>query len=501
MVKKLFAIPSLCTLLFSVPLGAGNESRLQEAEEIQEQAEQEAAFPEDWVAREYTIDISDHFVPEILRNSEHAEMYTADIEQLNERFGREVFHDPRERERFGMYNTFAPHLPVLEARIAHYQAALEQRGERVSPSITYGETIEHDFTTERTLEQIEELQRKERLSPQEAQQLQRHLERVDLVRDIQTILSWEGFCEDAIDGNYARTWRAVAAYQEFYGVESDGRIGPTTRALLNTSLEEQLQNAHHDVLNVFQERVFHATYVIDPEALQQVTEEAAQQLNITTPEEALAFFSGDERPEEVRLTLHVPERYMQESLQLRIEIIKSERNRRQTRMELYVQEDETETLLFSTRAVVGGEYVVRGRRRNFPTPTGDFYLRRVLVFPHWFPPSWAEEVYGDPITLPGFQNAFGIMASPLARRSRLPEDQYAAHYSGDLPFLLHLTSYPESVESGHGRSHGCVRVHPDWGNHVFYFLVRYTPHLPLGEAEYRGEAVPFERAVEIRIRR
>ena len=502
--QKRFLSSSLSLALLLPPNGAGSDERQEEREAdeitITETREEPFEGDEELVAQEYTIDISDHFIPEILRDSRYAETYLASVAELNEQFGAEVFEEPLDRERFGIYSTFAPHIPLLQESITHYERALERRGEQATPQLSFEESIEANFTTERTLERIAELLAREPRTEREERRLQEYQERVSLVRDIQTILSWESFYDGEINGVYAQTDEAVAAYQRFHHVDDDGVIGSVTRDLLNTPLEEHFEQSSRPLLQAFEERIFHATFVIEPTVLEQVTEEAVAQLGLATPEAVLDFFADGQRPETVTLELHVPERYLQDSMDLRIEIEKSERNRRNTHLELYAQEEESEVLLFSTRAVVGGEYVIRGRRRNFPTPEGDFYLRRVLVFPHWFPPSWAEEEYGDPLTQPGFQNAYGIMAAPFSRRQAIPEEPYTAHYSGDLPYLLHLTSAPESVESGRGRSHGCVRLHPDGGNHLFYFLIRYTPHRPLGRAEYRGEAVPFEQAIPVRIR-
>ena len=485
MASKKWLIPALASLLL-------NHSSLADEDPVEPLPEEIIEEP---IAREYQIDVSDHFIPEIIAESEHAEMYFYDINQLNELFGRNVFHDYHDRERFGMYDTFQPYIEDLQDKTANYNEAIEERGDLPQPTITIEDSIEHDFTTDRTSRRIDSLLSiPERTSRQE-RSLQRYLERVNLVKDIQTILSWEDFYEGEINGNYADTWPAVQSYQEFHRLDDDGVIGEDTRQLLNTSLENLLNNSHQDLLGIFEERVFHTTYVIEQDILGQLTIEAANQLGINNPEGALSFFSNPERPEMVTVELSVPERYTQDFLDLHIQVIKSERNRRNTRLELYNGED----LLFSTRAVVGGRHIVHGRRRNFPTPEGEFYLRRLIVFPSWFPPEWADEQLGDSITQPGFQNAYGILAMPLSRSPRLAENPYVGRISGDLLWLNHMTPFPESVESGHGKSHGCIRVHPDRGNHLFYFLIRYTPHLPLGDADYRGEVIPFLRAIPFEI--
>jgi len=454
----------------------------------------------------YTIDVSDHFIPEILSASEHGNMYLFDINELNQLFGEDIFETSFDRERYGIYSTFEHHISLLRERIQHYQSAIERRGERRGVNenlfIDYTETIEHDFTTERTAQRIEELLSIDDRTERQEARLQNYLERIEIVRNIQTILSWENFYNEEINGVYSHIIDAVRTYQQFHNIDSDGRVGSVTRDLLNTTLEEHFNNSDNDILNVFRERVFHATYVINDEELDRITMHAAEQLEINTPLGALEFFEhGRNEGEFVEVELDVPDLYLQEDIDIRIEITKSTRNRINTRLDLYGNDEQgNEELMFSTRAVVGGEHLVRGRRRNFPTPTGEFYLRRVILFPRWFPPSWAEETYGEPITVPGFQNAFGIMASPLNRNEREQDDPYAARYSGDLPYLLHMTNSPGSVESGRGRSHGCIRVHPNLGNHIFYFMIHFTPHMDVGDAEYKGENVPFLRSIHLTIR-
>src|SRR3989344_5204599 len=141
MALKKLLIPALASLLLNHPSSADENDAELLLEEIREEA----------VLREYQIDVSDHFIPDILAESENAEMYFYDVEQLNQLFGRNIFHDHHDRERFGMYNTFQPYVEELQNRSNHYNEAMEERGNLLQPTINIEDSIEHDFTTERTL--------------------------------------------------------------------------------------------------------------------------------------------------------------------------------------------------------------------------------------------------------------------------------------------------------------------------------------------------------------
>jgi len=82
-----------------------------------------------------------------------------------------------------------------------------------------------------------------------------------------------------------------------------------------------------------------------------------------------------------------------------------ERVRTNTNIQLYAVEDGKRTELFRTKAVVGGWGKLHGVKKFFKTPEGEFYLKSMIVLPHWNPPSWAKERYGEPVTLSGPLNA------------------------------------------------------------------------------------------------
>jgi hypothetical protein len=75
---------------------------------------------------------------------------------------------------------------------------------------------------------------------------------------------------------------------------------------------------------------------------------------------------------------------------------------------------------------------------EFPTPTGDFTVTRVVWNPWWYPPDspWARN---EPVMAPGPKNPMGKVKLQLRG-----------------PYFLHGTPWPESV--GGAESHGCVRL-------------------------------------------
>ncbi|HEX6645529.1 MAG TPA: L,D-transpeptidase [Gemmatimonadales bacterium] len=85
-----------------------------------------------------------------------------------------------------------------------------------------------------------------------------------------------------------------------------------------------------------------------------------------------------------------------------------------------------------------GEFAVAIGTRAFPTPVGDFALRKVELNPRWVPPAsaWARDREPMP---PGPRNPMG--------RAKL--EFHPTYY-------LHGTPEPESV--GSAASHGCVRL-------------------------------------------
>lgn len=428
-----------------------------------------------------SIDISDTFIPELLKSSKYASEYLST---------QGIFADPQERERFGLFSTFE----YRTQRLRHFHNAVLRSKNDTPLGFDEKRTLTKHYTTTKTLEQITALETLEKKTPREEKSLVALQEKVENVKALQQYLFWEGFYEGPMDGNYEKTVNAVKEFQKYHFLSADGKTGRKTKEILFAPLSEKERQAHADLLRVFEERVFHATHVIHQQQLMKLTNEAAKQLKIDTIEGALEFFENNQRSNAI-IELDIPEIYKNKSLNLKVEITKSENDRKNSKLQLYALHGEKETLLYETRVVVGGKNDVRGHLRDFDTPVGKYYMKRIVVFPYWHPPSWAEEKFGkdEPSTQPGPLNAYGMFMAEYFKNNKAPKNPYEGWLSGDAKIRIHLTASPQSVESGYGASHGCTRLHPSEGSRFFYFINHFTLHHEMRGFSLRGELVPFQK--------
>ena len=119
-----------------------------------------------------TIDLSNHFIPELLSLSRDADQYF---------ITDDILKNPLQRERFGIFSSFAHHQKPFE----HYARAIEKRGNEVQPKIEVGFI---PYTSEGTIKKISNLEKQLQdpaLSAQKAKQL--HQEQGVLQKQIDTI--------------------------------------------------------------------------------------------------------------------------------------------------------------------------------------------------------------------------------------------------------------------------------------------------------------------------
>ena len=444
------------------------------------------------------IDLSDHFIPELLSQSKDAEQYFIQDD---------ILKNPFQRERFGIFSSFAHHQKPFE----HYAKAIEKRGKEVQPNIETGFIA---YTNEGTVKKISKLEKQlqdSALPAKKAELLNQELKtlqaQVQTIQKVQKILLWEDFYQGEIQGIYdSKTSLAVVDYQKyhrqrllgsyviadgkFYELKTDGAVTRATQELLNKDFEEY---AFSGVRRVLEERVFHAAckgrnpYVIEQKELDRLVGSAAEQLHLNTVEGAQQFFSTEHGTATVYLD--IPERYQQDSMKLEIEVEKWERVRNKTNLRLYAIEDGERKELWQTKAVVGGwvKNKKKGTQKQYHTPEREFFLKSMLVLPHWNPPKWAaaEEEVKEEEKLPGPFNAFGMLNTPLYYDNKPQKDPFRGWQDGDNGYRIHLTPWPSSVEYG-GASHGCIRIHPNMSR-FFYFLVGYTPHTLMLEKDEEGK--------------
>ena len=444
-----------------------------------------------------TIDISNHFIPELLSLSRDGQQYFSTEGSLQ---------NPFQRERFGIFSSFAHHQKPFE----HYAKAIERRGGQEQPKI---ELSFVPYTSDKTIQKISVLEQQlqdEKVQEKQKEKIKQDLEtlqkQVQEVKDIQQLLRWEDYYKGEITGIYdAKTSNAVMRHQKRhrerlinpyifingipYELKADGSINKPTRELLNQSFEE---HAFGGVRRVLEERVFHAKcngrypYVIEQPELDKLLSSTAEQVNLHTIRGVQEFFSTEH--ETATVYLDIPERYQQDSMKLDIEVEKWEKNRTKSKLRLYSVEEDERIELFQTRVVVGGKVKNKktGRKKDYNTPEREFYLKHTTILPHWNPPEWAaqEEEVKEEEKLPGPFNAFGMLNSPLYYDNKPQKDPFRAWQEGDKGYRIHLTPWPSSVENG-GASHGCIRIHPNM-NRFFYFITGDTPHRIVLE-DYQGK--------------
>src|SRR3989344_3033318 len=262
-----------------------------------EQLDQKNEPPKDVLC---TIDLSNHFIPELMLLPRDIQLYFTSDRNLQ---------NPFQRERFGIFSGFEHHKQPFE----HYAKAIERRGDqqqpRIDPSIT-------PFTTERTLKRISTLEQQirdpafpEKQKEKTRRELQTLQGQVQEVKDIQQILRWEDYYKGEITGVYdGKIGNAVLKYQKdhlqrlanplvlingkFYELKADGRINNPTRELINRSYDD---HAFSGVRRVLEERIFHAQcgdrfpYVLESQKLANVVDSAVKELELDTIEGTRKF--------------------------------------------------------------------------------------------------------------------------------------------------------------------------------------------------------------------
>lgn len=140
--------------------------------------------------------------------------------------------------------------------------------------------------------------------------------------------------------------------------------------------------------------------------------------------------------------------------------------------------------LFETNVALG--------TKKKPTPSGTFYLRRIVENPFWYPPSWSKQ---KKPSKPGKNNPYGVWMSELSKINA-PGD-YDFSVSGDTQIRLHSTNAPESI--GTYSSHGCIRLHPNVAEELFPYLLEHISHLP-PKKNSRGTIYPLKKTIPITIK-
>ena len=188
------------------------------------------------------------------------------------------------------------------------------------------------------------------------------------------------------------------------------------------------------------------------------------------------------------LKFNVPENFLVEKMDFQGEVDKND-----LKFRLYQNFQGRDILLLETPVAIGGvlkDYST-GKHRLFPTPSGTFYLERVIFEPWYYPKEWAKE---KKVQRPGIKNAYGLWMAEFYKKD-LPVD-YAFSYPHDADFRIHSTNDPKKV--GTRSSHGCIRLHPDIAAEMFPAILHYTKHKE-PKKNGRGTVYPLEKSIKIKI--
>ena len=164
-------------------------------------------------------------------------------------------------------------------------------------------------------------------------------------------------------------------------------------------------------------------------------------------------------------------------------------NKKERKLYVYQDTETQEILLLQTNVIIGGigkDYST-GQTRNFPTPSGKFYLKRINGRPWWYPPSWAQSKKAK---APGPNNPYGLWMAELCKTDSLAGYEFSP--PGDAKIRIHSTN------NFKGSSHGCIRIHPEVAEETFPAILHYTPHREPQTTE-RGTIYPFDKVIPIEI--
>ncbi|MDD5133447.1 MAG: L,D-transpeptidase [Candidatus Nanoarchaeia archaeon] len=185
--------------------------------------------------------------------------------------------------------------------------------------------------------------------------------------------------------------------------------------------------------------------------------------------------------------LVMPKSFLEDEMDISIEIDKKD-----LLLKVYQNFNSQNLLLLEKPVALGkGKTIVKDKEMNFNTPSGTFYIKRIVTYPWWYPPEWSDAK--GPIK-PGKNNPYGIWMAETC--SNLEIEGYEINLKGDDGIRIHSTNMPLSI--GKYASHGCIRVHPDVAEELFPAILYYIYHKE-PKTNSRGTIYPLEKVIEVRI--
>lgn len=140
----------------------------------------------------------------------------------------------------------------------------------------------------------------------------------------------------------------------------------------------------------------------------------------------------------------------------------------------------------------------RGGGKGFITPTGEFFVKRIVYAPTYGHPDWSKRA--GQIDQPGFGNPYGVVMAelwktknPMCTSKTKKCDGYGWHYNGATGIRFHTSDKDSNVRRKNGsvpNSHGCNRLMTRDGKRIFTVLYYNVPHAECKKVG-RGTVCPF----------
>jgi len=156
-------------------------------------------------------------------------------------------------------------------------------------------------------------------------------------------------------------------------------------------------------------------------------------------------------------------------------------DKKSLKFRLFQKYSERDELLLETSVALG--------KPGHSTPTGEFYIRRVVENPFWYPTKSSKAKVPSK---PGKNNPYGLWMSEFFRQNK-PGD-YSFPAEGDTLIRIHSTNSPLSI--GKYASNGCTRLSPSFAEEFFPALLHFIPHKE-PKKNARGIIYPLEKTIPV----
>ena len=334
--------------------------------------------------------------------------------------------------------------------------------------------------------------------------------------------------------------RAIKAFQQRHMIYEGHALQPRTREAIGRSL---LENNHRSLMRALRERMMDAGGVIEDgtagrgvrNLADELTSAALQQLGLTTPELALAFFQRHQPGAFHRMYAGVklpalPEYYDKE-MELSIIIdrgdvwydlpfdaagaFKPHARKKYPQFMLFVKHGGKDVMLAKWRTTIGGwraEQASDGYEyfRYKGSDVGKRVIRQVVAGPVWFAPASTpirslvkpgvvrgkrEFVVNYEELGPGYLSAYGLVAGYFVTPgvNGRPDWDNGIRAHGSAEYL--------SMYSANGFSHGCHRLPNHLALRLYSFILHRRPMRILGDdpSNFSRQFLRGEDVFEIRI--